>query len=353
MHCQSESRVTTMFAGPNQVDKTADNNAAQPEAGAAQPEAPVAIQSVPQSSSDTPVASSDTPVVVAKAAPAPQDSVQQNSATPGKGAVEQPESGAVLASNAPVLATDLGPRTNSVSTIPNYDDLAQRDPMAFLQFCWDEYKKNVTDYRCTFTKHERIMGQLQPEQIADVRFREAPFSVDMTFTKNIGECKRALYVADKWLDDEGNQQAWAKPGGAIVRLLISKILQPIHGPRAQKASRRTIDQFGFGKSFELIIHYSKKAQAEDALTLRYAGVGEVEGRPTYKFERILPYDGDEANYPDHLLVFHIDREMLLPVACYAYSDQAGNDLLGSYVYTDVVLNPGYVADDFDPDIINF
>ena len=154
-------------------------------------------------------------------------------------------------------------------------------------------------------------------------------------------------------NDEGNQQAWAKPGGAIVRLLISKILQPIHGARAQNASRRTIDQFGFGKSFELIIRYSAKAQAENALTLNYTGEGSVGDRPTYQFERLLPYDGNEDNYPDRLLVFHIDQESLLPVACYAYSDKEGNDLLGSYIYTDVKLNPGYSPEDFDPDVINF
>lgn len=318
---------------------------------------PKSIQSVPQSqgasqSKAEAHSASSAPVVTAKAAPS------ADQAEPlGKGAIEtteQTESEVVLASNTPVFATEIGPIDEpAASTTPDYEDFAERDPMGFLRFCWDGYKKNVTDYRCTFTKHERIMGELKPKQIADVRFREAPFSVDMTFTKNIGECKRALYVANKWLDDEGNQQAWAKPGGAIVRLLISKILQPIHGARARKASRRTIDQFGFGKSFELILRYCVKAQAEDALILRYVGLGDVEGRATYKFERILPYDGDEANYPDHLLVFHIDREMLLPIACYAYSDQAGEDLLGSYVYTDVVLNLGYVAEDFDPDIINF
>ncbi|GJM26037.1 MAG: hypothetical protein DHS20C16_24520 [Phycisphaerae bacterium] len=314
-----------MYAGPERVDTHADSSQQKVASN--------------RNSAETSTAVVD---------PAPSNEVQVADARPTKmDAVEMVPGGAVAAA-ASIQAAPAGlPESNE------HEAFAKRDPLGFLRFCWDNYKFNVQDYRCTFTKQERIAGEHKPEQIADVRFRESPFSVDMTFTKNIGECARALYVANKWLDDEGNQQAWAKPGGAIVRLLISKILQPIHGSRAQKASRRTIDQFGFGKSFELIIHYSVKAQAEDALTLRYVGEGTIDGRSTYQFERILPYDGDESNYPDHLLVFHVDRETLLPVACYAYSDEAGNDLLGSYIYTDVVLNPGYTPEDFDPDIINF
>lgn len=316
MHCQRDAKVQ-MFAGP----ATADASRQRSDANMA--------------SADRTESSQSSDVLVADAQ------------TVDSGDADMAPGGAMVA------VASIQAKPVALPETANYEDFAKRDPLGFLRFCWDRYKTNVQDYRCTFTKRERINGEYMPEQIADVRFRESPFSVDMTFTKNIGECARALYVADKWVDDEGNQQAWAKPGGAIVRLLISKILQPIHGARAQNASRRTIDQFGFGKSFELIIRYSAKAQAENALTLNYTGEGSVGDRPTYQFERLLPYDGNEDNYPDRLLVFHIDQESLLPVACYAYSDKEGNDLLGSYIYTDVKLNPGYSPEDFDPDVINF
>ncbi|NOX59225.1 MAG: DUF1571 domain-containing protein [Planctomycetes bacterium] len=300
-------------------------------------------------------AAAQTPELIAMAAPASSDfegpsGLEVDSSNPGN----HDDAHAVLVSSERRLSVERS-QVNARDAIAEdqHEAFIRRDPLGFLKFSWDKCNKEITDYRCTFTKLERVKGELRPEQITDVRFLREPFSVDMTFTKNVAECKRALYVVDKWVDDEGNQQAWAKPGGAIVRLLISKILQPIHGSRAQNASRRTIDQFGFGKTFELFIYYSEKAKANGELTLRYVGHGEIGGRPTYKIERILPYDGDEANYPDNLLILHMDQETLLPVGCFAYSDEAGKELLGSYIYTDVVLNPGYEPKDFDPDLINF
>ena len=68
------------------------------------------------------------------------------------------------------------------------------------------------------------------------------------------------------------------------------------------------------------------------------GRGEIGGRPTYVFERHLPYTGDEADYPDRLLVFHIDGQYLVPTGCYCYADEAEQALLGSYLYTDIQLN---------------
>ena len=233
------------------------------------------------------------------------------------------------------------------------EQLARSNPLGFIQFCWDRYRREVRDYRCTFVKQEFIGGRVLPAQTADVRFMEEPYSVDMTFVENIRQCRRALYVAGKWLDSAGNEQAWAKPGGAILRAIIPRIKQPIHGARAKKASRRTIDQFGFGKTFELVVKYCRKAEAESALQFEYVGRGVIDGRPTYVFERRLPYNGDESHYPDRLLVLHMDQELLLPTACFAYSDDQGAELLGNYVYRDVQLNQGYTPDDFDPDKIDF
>jgi hypothetical protein len=233
------------------------------------------------------------------------------------------------------------------------EQLARTDPLRFLQHCLDYHRAHVRDYRCTFSKQESVQGIRLPEQVADVRFREEPFSVDMTFTRNVGECKRALYVAGRWVDAQGNELALAKPGGAILRAFLPQIKQPIHGRRARRASRRTIDQFGFSESLELILKYSRKAQAEGKLKLEYVGHGAIGGRPTYVFERNLPYTGDEKDYPDKLLVFHVDRQYLVPTACYCYADEARQALLGSYLYTDIQMNPRYTNDDFDPDKLDF
>ncbi len=241
--------------------------------------------------------------------------------------------------------------SSTASVLP--ESLAKKDPMAFLEMCREKYRQEIKDYRCTFVKHEFVNGKLRPQQTADVRFREEPFSVDMTFVQNVGQCKRALYIKGKWVDSDGAEQTLAKPGNSLLAVFVPKIKQPIHGDRAKKASRRTIDQFGFGKSLDLILHYSQKAQNEGLLQLEYVGEGKVDDRPTYVFERKLPYNGDETIYPDGLLVVHVDQEYLLPTACHSYADQKKKELLGTYVYKDVRLNIGYEDKDFDPEVIGF
>ena len=173
----------------------------------------------------------------------------------------------------------------------------------------------------------------------------------MKWVFNAGDAAHVTYIKDRWVDGKGRELAWCKPAGAIASLFISKIKMPIHGKFAERASRRTIDQFGFLNTLDLIIRYSQKAADEGILNLRYLGGSAYAGRPTFVFERVLPYTGQERPYPDRLLVFHIDREYLLPTACLSYADDAGHDLLGKYIITDVTFNNGFTDKDFDPDTL--
>jgi hypothetical protein len=226
------------------------------------------------------------------------------------------------------------------------EELARSDPLAFLYRCREHYLASYRDYACTFTKQERIGSKVSAEQETFVRFREQPFSVNMRFVRNPGDAAHVTYIAGRWPDKEGREQAWCEPAGAIARLFVKKILQPIHGRRAGKASRRAIDQFGFHSTLGLIIKYSERAAARGQLDLRYAGLGSVDRRPTYVFERRLPYTGQEEPFPDRLLVFHIDREWLVPTACYSFADDAGDDLLGKYLLTGVTFNRGFTDAQF-------
>ncbi|HUU82681.1 MAG TPA: DUF1571 domain-containing protein [Phycisphaerae bacterium] len=231
------------------------------------------------------------------------------------------------------------------------EELAKSDPLAFLDRCREHYRRNYRDYRCTFIKQERIGSRITPEQVTNVKFRDDPYSVNMHWLRNADQAEQVTYIAGRWPDESGQDQAWCKPAGAIAKLFISKILQPVHGKRAEKASRRTIDQFGFASTLELIIKYSERSDDDGALDLRYIGRGSIDDRPTYVFERRLPYTGQEQPYPDALLVFHIDTEWLLPTACFSYADVAGEDLLGKYVLTDVTFNVGFTDTDFGPETL--
>ena len=232
------------------------------------------------------------------------------------------------------------------------EHLARKDPLAFFGFCREEYGRNVRDYSVTFTKQELVRSKLTAEQVTKVRFRDCPYSVDMLWTQNAGRAGRVLYVEGARADKQGNELALIKPSGILGGIGI-KVWRDIHGRDAEREARRTVDQFGFRNSLDLIIKYSEKAAAEGELELKFVGDGTIDGRPTYVFERRLPYTGDEELYPDRLLVVHIDKEWLLPTGCFSYADDDGEELLGKYLLTKADFNVGYKDADFDAKAIKF
>jgi hypothetical protein len=243
----------------------------------------------------------------------------------------------------PALAS---PTPFSTPTISN-DELAATDPLGFLRSALQRYQKSISDYTCTFTKQERIRGKLGPEQQIQVRFREMPFSVLMEWTHNPDQARRVLYVQGQWQNDDGEDLAKVEPQGAIARLLVRSVALPISGPAAKAQSRRTIDQFGFGNALKLIIDYASLAIASGKGSLVYEGIGQIDGRTTWIFKRTLPYAADGGPWPDRVLIVHIDREWLLPLACYTFADDAQRTVLARYEFSGVHLNTGLTSADFD------
>jgi hypothetical protein len=232
-------------------------------------------------------------------------------------------------------------------TTINNDDLAKTDPLALLQLALHRYQNSVSDYQCTFTKQERIQGELGQDQQIQIRFREMPFSVLMEWTRNAGDAKRVLYVQGQWQNSDGDDLAKIEPQGAIARLLVKSVALPINGSAARAQSRRTIDQFGFGNALKLIIDYAGTAVRSGQGSLTYAGQGELDGRSTWILKRTLPYTADGGEWPDRVLIVHIDREWLLPIACYTFADDAQQTMLAKYEFSNVRLNTGLTPKDFD------
>lgn len=254
----------------------------------------------------------------------------------------------------PLVSEKINDSDEGVGREDSVAELARRDPEAFLIHCRSAYdRRNVRDYSCTFTTQQLVAGKMTPVQESAVRFREDPFSVDMEWVKNATAAKRALYVEHAWTDQSGRELAWFKPAGALIKFFIPKLKQPIDGPRAKAASRRTLDQFGFRRTLQLIIKYTRRGRLNGELELHYVGEGQIDQRPTFVFERHLPFTGREEPYPDALLRYHIDQQWLVPTGCFSFDDHEGTELLGSYVITDVQFNIGLGDDDFDPYKIGF
>lgn len=245
-----------------------------------------------------------------------------------------------LAVDSPVPVVAAAHMTKPGTATASLAERLQRDPMALADMGLERYTREVKDYSCVFHKQERIDGKLGAEQQIKVLYREAPHSVFMTWLKNEDQCRRALYVRDRHVNSKGEQEAMVEPAGALVRLIVSETLVPIHGARSRKASRRTIDEFGFKSTLDLLMRYNNLAKGRGVLEISYVGEGKVDERPTFVLVRNLPYTGPDCEFPDARMIIHFDQEWLLPVAVYSYADKQEKVLLGSYIMTEVKLNQG-------------
>jgi hypothetical protein len=220
------------------------------------------------------------------------------------------------------------------------------DPTRLLETALARCRLSVADYVGTLIKQERIAGELGRRQRILVKFRREPFSVFLHWVENPKDARRVLYVRGERVDRQGREMALVQPEGPIARLLFPALTIPIHGPGAHTMSRLTIDQFGFENGLALILKYARLAGDGGAPSLRYAGVGTVGERATHVVERRLPYEDGEATYPDRTLIVHLDHERLIPLAIHCYADDSRQELLASYVFSDVRLNVGLTDEDF-------
>jgi hypothetical protein len=212
-------------------------------------------------------------------------------------------------------------------------------PQVLLERALEQYRQDVTAYRCLFTRQERIGDKLTSQQTIDVTLRDSPRALALRWVRNGDRVHRLVYEQGRNRGESGEEYALVEPAGTVARFCASRVPIAIHGDLARKSSRYTLDQFGFRATLERALKVNAVAAERGELDLRYAGTGRVSGRPTIVLERRLPYPGRGGVYPDALLVLHLDQEWLLPVAVFSYADGEGLMLLGSYVATDVELNP--------------
>lgn len=265
-------------------------------------------------------------------------------------AMESPQP--VINTGAPIVYADQPVAADS------FEKLLRDDPLAGLIEARDRLVRTTRDYTCTFVKQERIDGEISEEQESNVKFRSEPYSVMMNFTRNAGLANRAIYVKGKWRDETAEdpslrELAVCQPAKGLS-LFIKSIKQPINGLLAKQTSRRSIDEFGFHRSLDLLIKYSQIARQADELKLEFVGETRFDGRDVWLVRRTLPYTSPDGPYPDRVANIYIDCKLHVPVAVYTYSnvDEAPEHLLGKYEYRNVRFNVGLTETDFDPATYN-
>jgi len=212
--------------------------------------------------------------------------------------------------------------------------LADTDQIELIQWCMDNYKKNIRNYQGVLHKQERIDGKLRKAQSINVWFREAPFSVVMKWKKNPDSIDKLLYV-----EGQNKNKMVVHPTGAFA--WIKSVKKHPRCKEALKNSLRTCDQFGFYRNMRSIREMLQAAKKSGSLKMRYLTTGIIDSRAYITTETIL----NVKDYPCAKLIMDIDTEYMVPTKLTFY-DCRGK-LLCQYKFTDLKLNQGIDSKTFD------
>ncbi|MEQ8846420.1 DUF1571 domain-containing protein [Botrimarina sp.] len=205
-----------------------------------------------------------------------------------------------------------------------------------------EMDQRVQDYSATFTKRERLDGELGDSQTIKIRVRHQPFSVYMQFVQpNPGQ--EALYVAN-----QNNGKLVAMGSGWKRR--FGKINLDPDGAMAMKDQRYPITKAGIKNLTAELIEIAEQDIKYAECEVNYAP-SKIDGRPCTMIEAVHPVP--RSNFRFHKAQIFIDNELRLPVAYRAYSwpqEPGGKPVLEEqYIYTDIQLNNGFTDADFSPE----
>jgi outer membrane lipoprotein-sorting protein len=195
--------------------------------------------------------------------------------------------------------------------------------------------ENVQDYTAVFLKRERVNGELLPEETIAFKFKR-PFKVYMKWVEKPHKGLEALYAKGKYGDKVVGHE-----GGILG--FITAHMDP-KGSLAMKGNRHPITDVGIGKLIGIIMENYTKAVKEDAGNSTYMGDRIVFGKRAYDIKVNLLPEKDGGYYAKDIEVW-VDKENGLPIKILIYGWQ--DELLESYVYKDLRLNPGLSDSEFE------
>lgn len=202
--------------------------------------------------------------------------------------------------------------------------------------------QGIRDYSCTMIKQERIRGELQPESIIAMKFRQQPFSVYMRWLAPRSMANQEVaYVHGR----NRNQMRVHSKGILGVAGFVSV---DVTDPRVMKQSRHTLYEAGLGN----LIDQTMKAWQRD----RQQNKGQVRtGEYNYANRRCLRVEVIHTEYDPTAYCYRgvvfIDKEWKLPVRAEMYDwprqgGPADGELLESYSYINLQFNGNLSDADF-------
>jgi hypothetical protein len=205
----------------------------------------------------------------------------------------------------------------------------------------EEIDRNVNDYSCTLVKRERVDGALGEHQHIFLKVRHEPFSVYMRFLKPFAG-REVAYV-----DGQNNNEMVVLEAG-LKRSLLGKMNLDPQGTLAMRGQKHPITQVGIRNlTAELIRRMEADMKyAECELTTKAEKIG---NRPVTLVQVVHPVP--RQNFDAHIARVFFDDELGIPIHydSYLWPRQPGGEppLEESFTYTNLKVNNGFTARDFD------
>ena len=279
---------------------------------------------------------------VAYETPAAQQSPTTQSAAPSTAAAVATAAPAEPAA-APVPAR---PAAAAIASAPF--DLAQQPgehPLApvlrALKATQEEIDRNVHDYCCTLVKQERVDGTLGEQQHIFMKVMNQPFSVYMSFLKPFAG-REVLYVNGQ------NEGKMVVLEAGFKRMLGKMNLDP-NGTLAMSGQKHPITDVGIRN---LTAKLSKMWEAETKFAeceVTTKSDAKFNGRSATMIQVVHPIARQDFRF--HYSRLFLDNELKVPILFdgYLWPEQTGGEppLDEIYMYTNLKLNNGYTAREFD------
>jgi hypothetical protein len=219
--------------------------------------------------------------------------------------------------------------------------------LACIAECQLRYR-NIRDYTCTFSKRERIKGQLTPLNVLTMKVRTQPRSIYLKF-RQPSPGREAIYIVGR-----NNGKILAHDVG-LNRLLAGTLRLEPTGSLAMEDCRHPISEAGIGPLLDTLkTRWSSELDPSQSVVV-FRDKQTVGTRRCTMIEATHPHQQPE--FMLYRVRLFIDVELGLPIHFEAYdwpsSPLAPAEMVEEYTYSDMRLNVGLSDLDFNVSNTNY
>jgi hypothetical protein len=209
-------------------------------------------------------------------------------------------------------------------------------------------QENVRDYECRMVSEVRLNDKVRDAQHMLCKIREkregVPFAVYGKFLKPQSLNGQEVI----WIEGQNNGNLVAHQAGLLN---LTRWNLPPEGPIAMNGNKYPITSIGLENLLQLMIERGQRDRAYGSCEVDFDPDCEVNGRRCVLLE--IRHPRQEGPYDFHLarIYFDIEQQLLFGYEGFDWPETEGGEpqLLERFFYSDIQLNPGLTAIDFDPD----